>query len=135
MSTLPKMVLVKNCPGMFQKYIEKGYEIRATVIGEKVFSAKIDSQKYPEKSVDWRKGRYIKEIFSTIEIPKSLETMLVNFMRRFGLQFGAFDLIVDKEGNFVFLECNPNGEWAWIEDCTKMPMTNALIDLLVNKSC
>ena len=59
---LSKMVLVKNCPGMFQKYIEKEHEIRATVIGEKVFSAKIDSQKYPEKRVDWRKGRYIKEI-------------------------------------------------------------------------
>ena len=46
-----------------------------------------------------------------------------------------FDLIADKKGNFVFLECNPNGEWAWVEDCTKMPMTNALIDLLINKSC
>ena len=129
---LPKMVLVKNCPGMFQKYIEKEYEIRATVIGEKVFSAKINSQKYPEKSVDWRKGKYIKRIFSEIEISKSLEIKLINFMKSFGLKFGAFDLIVNKRGDIVFLECNPNGEWAWIEDCTKMPMTDTLIDLLIN---
>ena len=27
---LSKMVLVKNCPGMFQKYIEKEHEIKAT---------------------------------------------------------------------------------------------------------
>ncbi len=130
---LSKMVLVKNCPGMFQRYIEKEYEIRSTVIGKKVFSAKIDSQKYPEKNTDWRKGKYVKEMFSEIEIPRSIETMLLDIMKKFGLQFGAFDLIVDKNGNFVFLECNPNGEWAWIEDCTKMPMTDTLIDLLINK--
>lgn len=131
---LPKMRLVANCPGMFQKYINKKYELRVTVVGDKVFPTKINSQRYSEKRVDWRKGKYIKEMFTKCEIPRDIERKTVNFMNRFGLQFGAFDLIVDENNNITFLECNPNGEWGWIEDCTKMPITDALIDLLVKRS-
>jgi glutathione synthase/RimK-type ligase-like ATP-grasp enzyme len=31
------------------------------------------------------------------------------------LNFGCFDFIVTPEGEYVFLECNPNGQWLWIE--------------------
>jgi glutathione synthase/RimK-type ligase-like ATP-grasp enzyme len=128
---LAKMKLVKNCPGMFQRYIEKQYEVRVTIVGNRVFSAKIDSQRYLEKRIDWRKGKYIKGIFTKCEIPVDLEEKLKMFLKRFDLKFGAFDLIVNKSGKYIFLECNPNGEWAWIEDCTGMPITDTLINLLV----
>jgi len=36
----------------------------------------------------------------------------------YGLNFGAIDLIVDPDGEFFFLELNPNGQWAWIQQAT-----------------
>ncbi len=130
---LAKMKLVKNCPGMFQRYIEKQYEVRVTIVGNKVFPAKIDSQRYLEKRTDWRKGKYIRGIFTKCEIPVDLEEKLKVFLKKFDLKLGAFDLIVNKSGEYIFLECNPNGEWAWIEDCTGMPITDTLINLLVER--
>ncbi|MEL5957639.1 hypothetical protein AADR41_23270 [Streptomyces sp. CLV115] len=28
------------------------------------------------------------------------------------------------------LECNPNGQWAWLEDAAGLPITAAIADLL-----
>lgn len=30
------------------------------------------------------------------------------------------------------LECNPNGQWAWLEDVADLPITAAIADLLEN---
>jgi hypothetical protein len=32
--------------------------------------------------------------------------------------FGAIDLILDPAGHYHFLELNPNGQWAWIQQLT-----------------
>ena len=34
------------------------------------------------------------------------------------LNFGCFDVVVSKSGQPVFLECNPNGQWLWVENMT-----------------
>ena len=52
------------------------------------------------------------------------------YLRHCGLRFGAFDLIVTPEGEHVFLELNPNGQWYWVELATKAPMAEAMADLL-----
>lgn len=38
------------------------------------------------------------------------EAALLAYMRHFALNFGAFDFIETPQGDFVFLECNPNGQ-------------------------
>ena len=48
----------------------------------------------------------------------------------FALRFAALDFVVDPDGRWWFLECNPNGQWAWIEDETNMPITSAIADAL-----
>ncbi|MDP9794725.1 D-alanine-D-alanine ligase-like ATP-grasp enzyme [Catenuloplanes nepalensis] len=49
-------------------------------------------------------------------------------MRR--LRFAALDFIVTPDGDHVFLEANPNGQWAWIEDETGLPIAAAVADAL-----
>ncbi|MFI1995409.1 hypothetical protein [Actinoplanes sp. NPDC020271] len=34
---------------------------------------------------------------------------------RWGLRYGAFDLLVRPDGEVVFLEANPDGDWLWYE--------------------
>ncbi|MEU3896638.1 MvdC/MvdD family ATP grasp protein [Streptomyces sp. NPDC045251] len=52
----------------------------------------------------------------------------------FGLVFGAFDFAIDREGRWWFLECNPSGQWYWLEHETGLPMLAAMADLLERKS-
>ena len=47
-------------------------------------------------------------------------------VRELGLTFGAIDLIRTPEGEYVFLEVNPNGQWAWIENYTGLQIGEAI---------
>jgi glutathione synthase/RimK-type ligase-like ATP-grasp enzyme len=126
---LSKLELIRASPGIFQRLVPKAYEIRATVIGPRVFSGKIASQARIETQIDWRHRPF--DIEQTpIQLPQEIETKLHKFMRVFGLVYGAFDLIVTPDGRHVFLEINPAGQYMWVETATKLPITAALADVL-----
>ncbi len=47
-------------------------------------------------------------------------------------EFGAIDLVVDKNNNHYFLEINPNGQWAWLEKLLDFPISKTIVDHLIN---
>jgi glutathione synthase/RimK-type ligase-like ATP-grasp enzyme len=49
-----------------------------------------------------------------------------------GLVYGAIDLILTPEGEYVFVEVNPNGQYWWIERLTGLPITKRIVRLLVD---
>jgi hypothetical protein len=96
--------------------------------GEMVFVAGINSQTNEISKIDWRRGEL--KFYETI-IPQNIETMCIALVKKLNLRFGAIDMIKDKNGNFVFLEINPNGQWVWIENETGLKISEALIDELL----
>ena len=50
-----------------------------------------------------------------------------------GLVYGAFDFIRTPDDDLVFLEVNPTGEWAWLEDQLGFPMRDAFIHLFYGR--
>jgi len=121
---------VTICPHIYQKEILKKFDIRVTVVGEDVFSVAIDSQRYAESSVDWRRGTNPNLPHVVFALPEKLSLACVKLVKRFGLGFGAIDLIEDRDGCFWFLECNPNGQWAWIENRTGLPISASIVNQL-----
>lgn len=79
--------------------------------------------------VDWRSD-YHSISYSVIETPCSVSSGVAMLLDSLGLRFAALDFIVDPEGQWWFLECNPNGQWAWIEEETGFPIASALADAL-----
>lgn len=106
---------IASCPTYFQDFIDKTADVRVTVVGNKVFPALILSQEFQETKVDWRIGENLELKYEQITLPKAIENLCVELTKRLGLNFGAIDFVKDKDGNFIFLEINPNGQWAWIE--------------------
>jgi glutathione synthase/RimK-type ligase-like ATP-grasp enzyme len=51
-------------------------------------------------------------------------------MEELRLTFGAIDLIETPEGEYVFLEVNPNGQWLWLDDMLKLGISDAVADWL-----
>jgi hypothetical protein len=51
-------------------------------------------------------------------------------MDSFALNFASMDMIVTPEGDFVFLELNPNGQWLWLELELGLPLVASMADLL-----
>jgi glutathione synthase/RimK-type ligase-like ATP-grasp enzyme len=115
-------------PCIYQEKIEKNIELRITVVGEKVFSSGVNSQLFENTRTDWRKG---KQNFFIEEIPKNLEEKCKLIVKKLGLKFGAIDIIKDTNGNYIFLEINPNGQWAWIENETGLKISDSIINELI----
>ncbi|NBD12966.1 hypothetical protein [Corallococcus silvisoli] len=118
-------------PGLFQEYVPKRAELRVNVIGRKVFATLIDSQQAEESRVDWRRGQDRGLRFQSHELPPSIEERCRAFTRSLGLAFGALDLILTPDGDYVLLEINPAGQWLWIERETQQPLLDNFTEMLV----
>jgi glutathione synthase/RimK-type ligase-like ATP-grasp enzyme len=116
-------------PYLFQKFIDKAYDIRVTVIGNEVFATRIASQETEKGRADWRAAgdaaRHNPE-----QLPPDLVELSLRLIRSYGLEFAAIDLARSRSGEYLFFEVNPNGQWAWIEQLTNQPLGAALADLL-----
>jgi len=121
---------VALCPAIYQEAIEKEFDVRVTVVGNRVFPTAIYSQSAEISRTDWRRGSNPDLPHHPIQVPSKIEVMCVQLVRALDLRFGAIDLICDKQGEFWFLECNPNGQWAWIENRTGLPISAAIVDEL-----
>lgn len=121
---------VALAPTIFQPYIEKVAELRCVVIGDRVFSARIDSQVSEETRKDWRGGECSHEIFA---LPASVEAAIQRLMSSFGINFASLDMILTPEGEYVFLELNPNGQWLWLEEELGLPLVASMVDLLTTQ--
>lgn len=112
-------------PIYLQEYEDKKYEVRLTYINGKAFTVRIDS----EDKLDWRKN-YSGLKYSIVECPIYIENVCLRLLKDFDLQYGAFDFIVNKKGEWVFLEVNPNGQWQWLEQELQLPISREIISFL-----
>lgn len=121
---------LKRAPIILQRHIPKRYDIRVTVVGARTFPVAIHSQSEVDTAIDWRKGSSTALPHEPITLPSNVNAACVEFVRRQNLRFGAIDLVLDRDGKYWFLECNPNGQWAWIENRTGMQIAGAIVDEL-----
>ena len=84
------------------------------------------SQHAEKARVDFRQ-QYADLRYGVHHLPEALEAKILALMRFFRLQYGAIDMIVTPEGD---LEINPNGQVAWIEAATELPLFRTLALLL-----
>ena len=98
------------------------------MVGQNVFSAGVNSQTRESTKTDWRKEKL--EFFIE-DIPVEIKEKCILLVKNLNLKFGAIDLIKDKNGNYIFLEINPNGQWAWIENETGLKISDSIINELL----
>lgn len=120
------------CPMTFQERIDKHLELRVTVVGQKVFSAAIDSNILPRSQTDWRReGQALQDAWFPHPLPPATEQSLLALMDALGLQYGAADFILTPDGQYYFLEVNPVGEFFWLELALRLPISQAIADTLL----
>jgi glutathione synthase/RimK-type ligase-like ATP-grasp enzyme len=115
---------------LFQEWVSKEYDVRLTVVGDRFFAVAIHANS-DRAYIDWSSD-YSALKYESIETPEDVRFSIKALLKRLGLAFGAFDFTVTPEGEWVFLELNPNGQWGWIEDRTDLPITPAVADLLTS---
>jgi glutathione synthase/RimK-type ligase-like ATP-grasp enzyme len=116
---------VKLCPVFLQEEIPRKSDVRATFIGPHCFVADI---KGDPSLVDWRDPD-VSVSYTEGSLGHEVESMCRAMLAKLGLVYGAFDFVRTPVGDLVFLEINPTGEWAWLEDRLGFPMREAFIQL------
>ena len=126
---------IKLDPFTFQQYIEPKAEWRVSVVGDQVFTAEVggnNTDGVDSKYRDWRVSHGDNSFWANaIQPPKKFEKQCVELVRQLGLEFGALDFIIDADGNPWFLEINPNGQWAFVEEHTGQPIGAAIARKLI----
>jgi len=122
--------LLASTPGIYQELVPKNYELRVTVIGRKIFSAKILSQETSAGRLDWRKA-YSELRMEPHLLLAEIEEKILAMLERHGLVFGCFDFIVSPSGDYYFLEVNEMGQFLFVESFTGMPLLDAFTEFLI----
>jgi hypothetical protein len=111
-------------PTYFQEFISKDYELRVTVIDDTFYTVKIEAF----NQIDWRENED-QNNYALIDTPEIVKKQCRSFLKACNISFGAFDYIVSN-GEYYFLECNPNGQWLWLEMKLGLDISDSIIGYL-----
>lgn len=120
---LARIDSVRLAPVTFQVFVPAALDLRVIVVEEEVFAAGIRSA--PEFQTDYRMGIGSAE-FSAYPLPVPVADALLELHRRLGIVYGASDFRVTPDGEHVFLEVNPGGEYLFASERTGQPVPQAI---------
>lgn len=109
---------------LFQEIIS-GTAVRLTMVGARPFAVTITGTDL----LDWRPVQH-RLTYTPVAVPPSVLKAVRRFMRRYGLQYGAFDFIATDNGTWTFLEINPTGMYGFVEIHSELKITAAICDQL-----
>lgn len=113
---------------LLQERVDKLFDVRLTVIGQKMFPVAIHARSDPAR-LDWRTD-YAALDYECVDLPDNVRRGVERLMGEFGLFFGALDFAVTKTGRWMFLEVNANGQWHWLTHQVDLPLVDAMADAL-----
>lgn len=106
-------------PTLIQKKIEKVFELRIFYLKGLFYSMAIFSQTDEQTQLDYRNYNRAKPNRNIpFVLPNDIEVKLQLLMSKLDLNTGSIDMMVTPEGEYVFLEVNPTGQFGWVsENC------------------
>jgi hypothetical protein len=113
---------------LLQEWVPKAFEVRATMVGMRALGVAIHASS-ANGCTDWRSD-YAHLTYEQIDVPAPIAARMGGYLDLLGLAFGAFDFIVTPDDEWIMLECNPAGQWLWLQEETGVPIAAALADLL-----
>ncbi|MGH3570171.1 MAG: ATP-grasp ribosomal peptide maturase [Pseudonocardia sp.] len=113
---------------LVQQWVPKVFDVRVTMVGRIPYAAAIHAGS-DAAHLDWR-ADYPSLSYERIEPPTHVTAGMIRYLQALGLNYGAFDFVVQPDGTWRALECNPNGQWLWLEHQVGLPIAAAVAGLL-----
>ncbi|MFI9502957.1 hypothetical protein [Nocardia sp. NPDC052566] len=125
---LDRLAGIRSAPTTFQDYIDAECDLRVVWVDGVEWTVRIDSQAGVGR-VDSRLDTSVD--FVREQLPASVSKSLATLMGALGLSFGVLDIRLGMDGEYYFLEVNPQGQFAYLEIKTGLPIFHSLANLLV----
>jgi ATP-GRASP peptide maturase of grasp-with-spasm system len=121
-------------PSLFQKKIEKHIELRVFYLEKKCYSMAIFSQN-SKTAIDFRVYDYsLPNRTVPFKLPKDIELKIEILMSELNINCGSIDIIKSVEGEYVFLEINPTGQFGMTSYPCNYNLEKKIANYLLRKS-
>jgi hypothetical protein len=117
---------IRACPTIYQQFIPGSRHIRLNCFGECCYASVIESE-----SLDWRPNLNVPVAPWTV--PDALSDRIRHSLDLLGLEMGIFDLKETADGEPVWLEVNPQGQFLFLEGLTAEPLTDRFAEFLQDR--
>lgn len=114
-------------PAIYQERVPGGRHLRVCVFGKYVHTVMLESP-----HLDWRYPLDAKA--SVHELDDRTADMLRTILDRLGLRMGVIDLKLTADGEPVWLEVNPQGQFMFLDEMCDASLTQAFVDFLVEEA-
>jgi hypothetical protein len=113
---------------LWQHAIAKRADITVCYVDGDVFAFELLAD--PNSPTDWRRDPGVHEMsdWAFIDLSSEFTKKISEFMGAAHLLFGRLDFVVDSSGETFFLEVNPNGQWAWLDQDNRYGLIDAMVD-------
>lgn len=126
-----RMVPEKFFPSLVQEKVVKKFEIRTFYLDGDCYSMAIFSQNNRKTKEDFRNYDTQRPNRTVpYKLPTDLEEKLDLLMKSLSFRTGSIDLMVDMEGNYHFLEINPEGQFGMVSHPCNYYLEKKLAQLL-----
>lgn len=121
-------------PSLVQQGINKKFELRVFYLAGVFYAMAIFSQENKKTVSDFRNyddkrpNRTVPYI-----LPYEIENKLSHLMTALSFETGSIDLMVDREGNYYFLEINPEGQFGMVSHPCNYYLEREMAKVLTNK--
>lgn len=120
-------VLESTAHCLQERVTGKLFDARITMIDDAAFGVAIHAGS-EAAALDWRRD-YANLRYERFEPPGDLVEAMCRYLRAMRLRFGCFDVVATPDG-FLVYECNPAGQYLWLEHATGQPITAAIASFL-----
>lgn len=125
---LNRLESIRSAPTTFQDYIDAECDLRVVWIDGVEWTVRIDSQSGVGR-VDSRLDTTVD--FTPERLPAAVSKSIATVMGALGLVFGVLDIRLGADGEYYFLEVNPQGQFAYLEIKTGLPIFRSLASYLI----
>lgn len=123
---------VEIAPVIYQAEVNKRCEMRVLATCQGTWAYRLQETAFiPGSQVDWRRAQAA-ITGEPAEVPEAIDQLCRAYLQAAGLDYGVMDFIIDKRANWVFLECNGDGQWVFLER-ESGPFTAAMASLLTQR--
>lgn len=127
--TLADLEVNKLLPMIYQQKIVRKKELRIYVVGKSIIPVEIIVSDNDKNTPDWRSCM---PEFKMTQLDKNTLYKISLYLKKSKLIYGAFDLMINENDEVIFLECNPTGNWYFLNNDIREEIVCAIANELVS---
>ena len=118
---------IQMCPAVYQEVVPGGRHVRANCFGDAVHSILIESGVF-----DWRRDLSVP--FASFALGADMDAALIALLRALDLRMGVMDLKITDDGEIVWLEVNPQGQFLFGQALSGVDLIAGFAEFLMREA-